>query len=227
MTPGPPPLVLRSRAKRGVSKDAPGGDGGVTWTILRDAMLRIAPQDEGSAAISDLGIARDDGIDLMFTLEEMRRAHEVVLGALKPTPAISWPLLAERLGAEVTVKHENHLPTGAFKVRGGLVYVDALTKREPATRGLISATRGNHGQSLAFAGTARWSQRDDLRAARQFEREERRNARARRRTHRIRPRLPGRARGGDAARRRCAACMRFRPSIAISRSASRPMRSSS
>jgi threonine dehydratase len=88
----------------------------------------------------------------VFSLEDMRRAHEVVLGALRPTPALSWPLLAERLGADVVVKHENHLPTGAFKVRGGLVYVDALTKREPATRGLVSASRGNHGQSLAFAG---------------------------------------------------------------------------
>jgi threonine dehydratase len=88
----------------------------------------------------------------MFSLEEMRRAHEVVLGALRPTPALSWPLLGERLGAEVVVKHENHLPTGAFKVRGGLTYVDALIKREPGTKGLISATRGNHGQSLAFAG---------------------------------------------------------------------------
>src|SRR5579863_6063970 len=87
----------------------------------------------------------------MFTLEEMRRAHDVVLGALKPTPAIPWPLLAGRLGAEVVVKHENHLPTGAFKVRGGLTYVDALIRREPGTRGLISATRGNHGASLAFA----------------------------------------------------------------------------
>src|SRR5271163_1005026 len=99
-----------------------------------------------------LGLVCDDGIDLMFSLEEMRRAHEVVLGALKPTPALSWPLLAERLGAEVAVKHENHLPTGAFKVRGGLTYVDALLMREPKARGIISATRGNHGQSLAFAG---------------------------------------------------------------------------
>jgi len=88
----------------------------------------------------------------MFTLEDIRRAHEVVLGALKPTPAISWSLLAERLEAEVVVKHENHQPTGAFKVRGGLTYVDALMRREPAARGLVSATRGNHGQSLAFAG---------------------------------------------------------------------------
>ena len=88
----------------------------------------------------------------MFSLQEIRRAHDLVLGALRPTPALSWPLLDERLGAEVVVKHENHLPTGAFKVRGGLTYVDALMRREPATRGIISATRGNHGQSLAFAG---------------------------------------------------------------------------
>jgi threonine dehydratase len=88
----------------------------------------------------------------MFSLQELRQAHEVVLGALRPTPALSWPLLDRRLGAEVVVKHENHLPTGAFKVRGGLTYVDALMKRDPTTRGLISATRGNHGQSLAFAG---------------------------------------------------------------------------
>ena len=87
----------------------------------------------------------------MFSLQEIRRAHGVVLQALRPTPAIAWPLLDQRLGAEVVVKHENHLPTGAFKVRGGLTYVDALINREPATRGLISATRGNHGQSLAFA----------------------------------------------------------------------------
>src|SRR5579863_7613412 len=87
----------------------------------------------------------------MFSLQEIRRAHEVVLGALRPTPAISWPLLAERLGAEAVVKHENHLPTGAFKVRGGLTYIDALIRREPRTRGIISATRGNHGASLAFA----------------------------------------------------------------------------
>jgi threonine dehydratase len=87
----------------------------------------------------------------MFSLQEIRRAHELVLSALRPTPALSWPLLDQRLGAEVIVKHENHLPTGAFKVRGGLTYIDALIKREPETRGVISATRGNHGQSLAFA----------------------------------------------------------------------------
>lgn len=88
----------------------------------------------------------------MFSLEEMRKAHEVVLAAMRPTPAISWPLLAARLGAEVVVKHENHQPIGAFKVRGGLTYVEALRRRQPRVTGLVSATRGNHGQSLAFAG---------------------------------------------------------------------------
>src|SRR5271154_2885482 len=88
----------------------------------------------------------------MFSLQEIRQAHEVVLQALRPTPALNWPLLDERLGAEAVVKHETHPPPGAFRVRGGLPYVDALIRREPATRGLISATRGNHGQSLAFAG---------------------------------------------------------------------------
>ena len=88
----------------------------------------------------------------MFSLDDIRRAHDVVRGALRPTPALSWPLLSARLGAEAIVKHENHLPTGAFKVRGGLTYLDALRRREPDLKGIISATRGNHGQSLAFAG---------------------------------------------------------------------------
>jgi len=88
----------------------------------------------------------------MFSLEELRRAHEIVHRTLRPTPAFSWPLLGERVGAEVVVKHENCQPTGAFKVRGGLTYVDALMRRAPETKGLISATRGNHGQSLAYAG---------------------------------------------------------------------------
>ena len=71
---------------------------------------------------------------------------------MPPTPAHAWPLLSERLGATAIVKHENHTPTGAFKVRGGLVYVDRLKRERPHVAGLISATTGNHGQSLAFAG---------------------------------------------------------------------------
>ncbi len=88
----------------------------------------------------------------MFDLAELERASEVVHSAMPPTPAHAWPLLSERLGAHVVVKHENHTPTGAFKVRGGLAYVDRLRRERPETRGLISATRGNHGQSVAFAG---------------------------------------------------------------------------
>src|SRR5580704_9936141 len=71
-----------------------------------------------------------------------------------PTPQYVWPLLAEYAGAEVWVKHENHTPTGAFKVRGGLVYAERLRAGRPEVKGVVSATRGNHGQSLAFAGRA-------------------------------------------------------------------------
>ncbi|HLG79659.1 MAG TPA: threonine dehydratase [Bradyrhizobium sp.] len=88
----------------------------------------------------------------MFDLADLERAHEVVRQAVPPTPAHAWPLLARRLGTSVVVKHENHTPIGAFKVRGGLVYVDRLKREQPRVSGLISATRGNHGQSLAFAG---------------------------------------------------------------------------
>jgi threonine dehydratase len=89
----------------------------------------------------------------MFDLGQLERAQGVVGAAMPPTPAYAWPLLSERLGTTAVVKHENHTPTGAFKVRGGLVYVDALKRERPDTAGLISATRGNHGQSLAFAAS--------------------------------------------------------------------------
>jgi threonine dehydratase len=89
----------------------------------------------------------------MFDLRELERAHEIVGQAVSPTPAYAWPLLAERLGTDVVVKHENHTPIGAFKVRGGLVYMERLKREQPNTPGIISATRGNHGQSLAFAAT--------------------------------------------------------------------------
>ena len=88
----------------------------------------------------------------MFDLQQLERAHAIVGAAVPPTPAHAWPRLSERLGAAVVVKHENHTSTGAFKVRGGLVYIDRLKRERPNTPGLISATRGNHGQSLAFAG---------------------------------------------------------------------------
>lgn len=89
----------------------------------------------------------------MFDLKQLERAHEIVGQAVSPTPAHAWPLLAQRLGTTVIVKHENHTPTSAFKVRGGLVYLDRLKRERPGTPGIISATRGNHGQSLAFAAS--------------------------------------------------------------------------
>jgi threonine dehydratase len=87
----------------------------------------------------------------MFTMDDLERAHRLVGGVLPPTPQHEWPLLAERLGTDVVVKHENHQITGAFKVRGGLVYVDRMKHERSHVAGLVSATRGNHGQSIAFA----------------------------------------------------------------------------
>ena len=88
----------------------------------------------------------------MFDLPALEDAAALVHAAFPPTPQHAWPLLAARTGAEVWVKHENHTPTGAFKVRGGVTYMRALTRDRPHVRGVISATRGNHGQSLAWAG---------------------------------------------------------------------------
>ncbi len=88
-----------------------------------------------------------------FSLEHLETAAKVVHEAVPPTPQIRWPLLCLRAGTEVWVKHENHTPLGAFKLRGGLIYVDELQKREPSVSGLIAATRGNHGQSIAFAAS--------------------------------------------------------------------------
>jgi len=87
----------------------------------------------------------------MLTLPDLEAAARVVYAAMPPTAQYAWPLLAERVGAEAWVKHENHTPTGAFKVRGGLVYLDDLRRERPGVQGLVTATRGNHGQSLPFA----------------------------------------------------------------------------
>jgi threonine dehydratase len=84
-------------------------------------------------------------------MPELQRAAELVHRVLPPTPQFAWPKLARRAGCTVWVKHENHTPTGAFKVRGGLVYLERLRAENPQVPGVISATRGNHGQSIAFA----------------------------------------------------------------------------
>jgi threonine dehydratase len=88
---------------------------------------------------------------ISIDLPELESAAALVYRVMQPTPAHAWPKLKNRLGCEVFVKHENHTPTGAFKVRGGIVYLDRLCRSQPKIPGVISATRGNHGQSIAFA----------------------------------------------------------------------------
>lgn len=86
-------------------------------------------------------------------LGEIKQAAEVVYRQMAPSPQMRWPLLEARVGCEIWVKHENHNPTGAFKIRGGLIYLDHLMRREPACPGICAATRGNHGQSVALAAS--------------------------------------------------------------------------
>ncbi len=88
----------------------------------------------------------------MFALTDLEGALTLVRSHMPETAHYAWPLLAQRTGAEVWVKHENHTPIGAFKLRGGLVYMERLRRERPHVPGVVSATRGNHGQSLAWAG---------------------------------------------------------------------------
>jgi threonine dehydratase len=81
----------------------------------------------------------------------LHSAATVVYRSLKPTAQYAWPLISEALGTEAWIKHENHTPVGAFKLRGGLVYFDELHRRQPDCRGVITATKGNHGQSVGYA----------------------------------------------------------------------------
>ena len=88
---------------------------------------------------------------MLANKEQITAAADLIAHHMQPTAQHYWPLLSTRCGTEVWVKHENHTPTGAFKVRGGLIYMDSLQRRAPNTAGVITATRGNHGQSVAFA----------------------------------------------------------------------------
>jgi len=85
------------------------------------------------------------------TLADLEAAARLVYAAFPPTPQYRWPLLEARLGVRCWVKHENHTPVGAFKVRGGLVYMDWLQRTHPDVPGVVTATRGNHGQSVGYA----------------------------------------------------------------------------
>ncbi len=85
------------------------------------------------------------------TLDEISEAQQLVYAVMPPTPQFVWPLLRERLGAEIWVKHENHTPIGAFKARTAVVYAAERFRESPAPTALVTATRGNHGQSVALA----------------------------------------------------------------------------
>src|SRR5689334_24315801 len=88
---------------------------------------------------------------MIDTLPDLEAAARIVYRAMSPTPQQRWPLLDLHCGTAVWVKHENHTPVGAFKVRGGLVYFDDLRRRASGLTGVVAATRGNHGQSIGFA----------------------------------------------------------------------------
>jgi threonine dehydratase len=90
----------------------------------------------------------------LFNKDEIEAAARLVYQFMRPTPQYAWPLLSQRVGATVWVKHENHTPTGAFKIRGGITFIDWLRRTHPEVTGIVSATRGNHGQSQARAATA-------------------------------------------------------------------------
>ena len=86
-----------------------------------------------------------------FSLDDLEKTARLVYETMPPTPQYRWPLMSRRAGCQVWAKHENHTPIGAFKVRGGIVYMDALVRSGMAPEGVTTATRGNHGQSIAFA----------------------------------------------------------------------------
>jgi threonine dehydratase len=95
--------------------------------------------------------AKYAGFMILPSLDRIREAQTVVYRHMPPTPQYSWPLINQRLGAEAWIKHENHTPVGAFKLRGALVYMDWLKQTQPDSKGVVAATRGNHGQGVGMA----------------------------------------------------------------------------
>src|ERR1700758_5134580 len=90
---------------------------------------------------------------MMCDLDTLEKAAALVRRVVPPTPQYCWPLLSRRVGAELWVKHENHTPIGAYHARGGLVYLDEIRRSQRDLRGVVTATTGNHGQSIALAAT--------------------------------------------------------------------------
>jgi threonine dehydratase len=92
-----------------------------------------------------------DRAETALDMAGLESAAALVHRVMPPTAQYAWPKLKQRTGCRVWVKHENHTPVGAFKVRGGLVYLDRMRRAQPTCPGVITATRGNHGQSIAFS----------------------------------------------------------------------------
>ncbi len=90
----------------------------------------------------------------VFNRAEIEAAAKIVHAQMSPTAQHAWPLISADVGAQVWIKHENHTPTGAFKIRGGITFMDWLRQEKPAIKGVVTATRGNHGQGVARAATA-------------------------------------------------------------------------
>ena len=88
---------------------------------------------------------------MLPSLDQIREAQNLIYRSMSPTPQYSWPLINQRLGAEAWVKHENHTPVGAFKLRGAIVYATWLKQTQPSLTGVVAATRGNFGQGVAMA----------------------------------------------------------------------------
>lgn len=120
----------------------------LTGITALDVALSCNPTDAGDMTET---MTETKTLPALPSLDELEEVAGLIRPVLPPTPQIRWPLLCQRTGAEVWVKHENHLPVGAFKVRGGLAYIDDLVRNQPDCPGIVTATRGNHGQSLAFA----------------------------------------------------------------------------
>ena len=95
-----------------------------------------------------------NGDSTLPSLQDIEDAARVVYREFQATPQYRWGLSSQRLGTDCWIKHENHTPVGAFKIRGGLTYFDALKKRGALPTEVISATRGNHGQSIGWAARA-------------------------------------------------------------------------
>ncbi|MEZ4575974.1 MAG: threonine dehydratase [Vampirovibrionales bacterium] len=113
------------------------------------------PHQSGLTQAGLSGTASKSAVDSalpLFTEADLAEAAAIVYRHMPPTPQYNWPLLSKRLGCQVWVKHENHTPTGSFKIRGGLVYHHYLRQEEPELKTTMASTRGNHGQSVALAG---------------------------------------------------------------------------